>query len=118
MKTLIAVVLVALSVLSFGAKASSRATLLEAAADYKANNGNFVNQGYFMGMVTMGVEAGKNCVPDSLKLGNVFDKVATIILYDRKVNAVKVPSDMGMLYQLPTEPCLMVIDTAYPCIKS
>lgn len=108
MKTLIAVAVVALSALSFNAQASSRETLLEAAADYKANNANFVNQGYFMGMVTMGVEAGKNCVPDSLKLGNVFDKVATIILYDRKVNAVKVPSDM----------VLMAIDTAYPCIKS
>lgn len=108
MKTLIAVAVVALSVLSFSAQASSRETLLDAAADYKANNANFVNQGYFMGMVTMGVEAGKNCVPDSLKLGNVFDKVATIILYDRKVNAVKVPSDM----------VLMAIDTAYPCIKS
>ncbi|WVP99891.1 Tai4 [Escherichia phage UE-S5b] len=108
MKTLIAVAVVALSVLSFNAQASSRETLLDAAADYKANNANFVNQGYFMGMVTMGVEAGKNCVPDSLKLGNVFDKVATIILYDRKVNAVKVPSDM----------VLMAIDTAYPCIKS
>lgn len=108
MKTLIAVAVVALSVLSFSAQASSRTTLLEAAADYKANNANFVNQGYFMGMVTMGVEAGKNCVPDSLKLGNVFDKVATIILYDQKVNAVKVPSDM----------VLMAIDTAYPCIKS
>lgn len=108
MKTLIAVAVVALSVLSFNAQASSRETLLDAAADYKANNANFVNQGYFMGMVTMGVEAGKNCVPDSLKLGNVFDKVATIILYDRKVNAVKVSSDM----------VLMAIDTAYPCIKS
>lgn len=108
MKTLIAVAVVALSVLSFNAQASSRETLLDAAADYKANNANFVNQGYFMGMVTMGVEAGKNCVPDSLKLGNVFDKVATIILYDRKVNAVKVPSDM----------VLLAIDTAYPCIKS
>lgn len=108
MKTLIAVAVVALSVLSFNAQASSRETLLDAAADYKANNANFANQGYFMGMVTMGVEAGKNCVPDSLKLGNVFDKVATIILYDRKVNAVKVPSDMVM----------MAIDTAYPCIKS
>ena len=108
MKTLIAVAVVALSVLSFSAQASSRETLLDAAADYKANNANFVNQGYFMGMVTMGVEAGKNCVPDSLKLGNVFDKVATIILYDRKVNAVKIPSDM----------VLLAIDTAYPCIKS
>lgn len=108
MKTLIAVAVVALSVLSFNAQASSRETLLESAADYKANNANFVNQGYFMGMVTMGVEAGKNCVPEHLKLGNVFDKVATIILYDRKVNAVKVPSDM----------VLLAIDTAYPCIKS
>lgn len=108
MKTLIAVVVVALSVLSFNAQASSRETLLDAAADYKANNANFVNQGYFMGMVTMGVEAGNNCVPENMKLGNVFDKVATIILYDRKVNAVKVPSDM----------VLMAIDTAYPCIKS
>lgn len=108
MKTLIAIAVIASSVLSFGAQASSRATLLEAAADYKANNANFVNQGYFMGMVTMGVEAGKNCVPDNLKLGNVFDKVATIILYDRTVNAVKVPSDM----------ILLAIDTAYPCIKS
>lgn len=108
MKTLIAVAVVALSVLSFNAQASSRETLLDAAADYKVNNANFVNQGYFMGMVTMGVEAGKNCVPDSLKLGNVFDKIATIILYDRKVNAVKVPSDM----------VLLAIDTAYPCIKS
>lgn len=108
MKTLIAVAVVALSVLSFNAQASSRETLLEAAAAYKAGNDSFVNQGYFMGMVTMGVEAGKNCVPDSLKLGNVFDKVATIILYDRKVNAVKAPSDM----------VLMAIDTAYPCIKS
>ena len=108
MKTLIAIAVIAPTVLSFGAQASSRATLLEAAADYKANNANFVNQGYFMGMVTMGVEAGKNCVPDNLKLGNVFDKVATIILYDRKVNAVKVPSDM----------ILLAIDTAYPCIKS
>lgn len=108
MKTLIAVAVVALSVLSFSAQASSRETLLDAAADYKANNANFVNQGYFMGMVTMGVEAGKNCVPDNMKLGNVFDKVATIILYDQKVNAVKIPSDMVML----------AIDTAYPCIKS
>lgn len=108
MKTLIAVAVVALSALSFSAQASSRETLLDAAADYKANNANFVNQGYFMGMVTMGVEAGKNCVPDNLKLGNVFDKVATIILYDRKVNAVKIPSDM----------VLLAIDTAYPCIKS
>lgn len=108
MKTLIAVAVVALSVLSFSAQASSRETLLEAAADYKANNANFVNQGYFMGMVTMGVEAGKNCVPDNMKLGNVFDKVANIILYDQKVNAVKIPSDM----------VLLAIDTAYPCIKS
>lgn len=108
MKTLIAVVLIALSVLSFGAQASSRATLLEAAADYKANNENFVNQGYFMGMVTMGVEAGNNCVPENMKLGHIFDRVASIILYDRKVNAVKVPSDM----------VLLAIDTAYPCVKS
>lgn len=108
MKTLIAVVLVAISVLSFGAQASSRATLLESAADYKANNANFVNQGYFMGMVTMGVEAGKNCVPEDMKLGPIFDRVASIILYDRKVNAVKIPSDM----------VLLAIDTAYPCIKS
>ena len=108
MKTLIAVAVVALSVLSFSAQASSRETLLDAAADYKANNANFVIQGYFLGMVTMGVEAGKNCVPDNMKLGNVFDKVATIILYDRKVNAVKIPSVM----------VLLAIDTAYPCIKS
>ena len=108
MKTLIAVAVVALSVLSFGAQASSRATLLESAADYKANNEHFVNQGYFMGMVTMGVEAGKNCVPDDMKLGTIFDKVASTILYDQKVNAVKAPSDM----------VLMAIDTAYPCVKS
>lgn len=108
MKTLIAVAVVALSVLSFNAQASSRTTLLEAAADYKANNANFVNQGYFMGMVTMGAEAGNNCVPNGIQLGDLFDKVASIILYDRKVNAVKKPSDM----------ILMAIDTAYPCIKS
>lgn len=108
MKTLIAVAVVALSVLSFGAQASSRATLLESAADYKANNANFVNQGYFMGMVTMGAETGKNCVPDGIKLGLLFDKVASIILYDRKVNAVEKPSDM----------ILLAINTAYPCVKS
>lgn len=108
MKTLIAVTIVALSVLSFSAQASSRETLLESAADYKANNANFVNQGYFMGMVTMGAEAGDNCVPEGIKLGDLFDKVASIILYDRKVNAMKKPSDM----------ILMAIDTAYPCIKS
>lgn len=108
MKTLIAVAVVALSALSFNAQAPSRETLLEAAAAYKAGNDSFVNQGYFMGMVTMGVEAGKNCVPESMKLGAIFDKVASIILYDQKVNAVKVPSDM----------VLMAIDTAYPCIKS
>jgi len=108
MKTLIAVVLVALSVLSFGAQASSRATLLEAAADYKADKGNFLNQGYFMGMVTMGAEAGDNCVPDGIKLGLLFDKVASIILYDQRVNAVKKPSDM----------VLLAINTAYPCVKS
>lgn len=82
MKTLIAVAVVALSVLSFNAQASSRETLLDAAADYKANNANFVNQGYFMGMVTMGVEAGNNCVPENMKLGTIFDRVASIILYD------------------------------------
>lgn len=108
MKTLIAVAVVALSVLSFSAQASSRATLLEAAADYKANNANFVNQGYFMGMVTMGAEAGNNCVPDGMKLGPLFDKVASIILYDQKVNAVEKPSDM----------VLLAINTAYPCVKS
>ena len=108
MKTLIAVAVVALSVLPFSTQASSRATLLEAAADYKANNANFVNQGYFMGMVTMGAEAGDNCVPEGMQLGNLFDKVASIILYDRKVNAIKKPSDM----------ILMAIDTAYPCVKS
>ena len=108
MKTLIAVALVALSVLSFSAQASSRETLLEAAAAYKAGNDSFVNQGYFMGMVTMGAEAGNNCVPNGIQLGDLFDKVASIILYDRKVNAVKKPSDM----------VLMAIDTAYPCIKS
>ncbi len=108
MKTLIAVAVVALSALSFSAQASSRETLLESAADYKANNANFVNQGYFMGMVTMGAEAGDNCVPEGIKLGDLFDKVASIILYDRKVNAAKKPSDM----------ILMAIDTAYPCIKS
>ncbi|UUB18095.1 hypothetical protein [Escherichia phage ST4] len=108
MKTLIAVILVALSVLSFGAQASSRTTLLEAAADYKANNANFVNQGYFMGMVIMGAEAGNNCVPDGIKLGHLFDRVASIILYDRKVNAVEKPSDM----------ILLAINTAYPCVKS
>lgn len=108
MKTLIAVVVVALSVLSFSAQASSRETLLEAAAAYKAGNDSFVNQGYFMGMVTMGAEAGDNCVPEGIKLGDLFDKVASIILYDRKVNATKKPSDM----------ILMAIDTAYPCIKS
>lgn len=108
MKTLIAVAVVALSVLSFGAQASSRATLLEAAAAYKAGNDSFVNQGYFMGMVTMGVEAGNNCVPEDIRLGYIFDKVASIILYDQKVNAVKRPSDM----------VLMAIDTAYPCVKS
>lgn len=108
MKTLIAVVVVALSVLSFSAQASSRATLLEAAADYKADNANYVNQGYFMGMVTMGVEAGNNCVPENMKLGAIFDRVASIILYDQKVNAVKLPSDM----------VLLAIDTAYPCVKS
>lgn len=108
MKTLIAVAVVALSVLSFGAQASSRATLLEAAADYKADNKNFVNQGYFMGMVTMAVESSDNCVPDNMQLGHVFDKVAATILYDQKVNAVKRPADM----------VLMAIDTAYPCVKS
>ncbi len=108
MKTLIAVAVVALSALSFSAQASSRTTLLEAAADYKANNANFVNQGYFMGMVTMGAEAGNNCVPDDMKLGLLFDKVASIILYDRKVNAIEKPSDM----------VLFAIDTAYPCVKS
>lgn len=107
MKTLIAVVVVALSVLSFSAQASSRETLLEAAA-YKAGNDSFVNQGYFMGMVTMGAEAGNNCVPNGIQLGDLFDKVASIILYDRSVNAVKKPSDM----------ILVAIDTAYPCIKS
>lgn len=108
MKTLIAVVVVALSVLSFSAQASSRETLLEAATAYKTGNDSFVNQGYFMGMVTMGAEAGNNCVPNGIQLGDLFDKVASIILYDRSVNAVKKPSDM----------ILMAIDTAYPCIKS
>lgn len=108
MKTLIAVAVVALSVLSFNTQASSRETLLEAAAAYKAGNDSFVNQGYFMGMVTMGAEAGNNCVPNGIQLGDLFDKVASIILYDRKVNEVKKPSDM----------VLMAIDTAYPCIKS
>lgn len=108
MKTLIAVAVVALSVLSFSTQASSRETLLEAAAAYKTNNDSFVDQGYFMGMVTMGVEAGNNCVPDNMKLGHIFDKVASVILYDRKVNAVKRPSDM----------VLLAIDTAYPCVKS
>lgn len=108
MKTLIAVAVVALSALSFSAQASNRETLLDAAADYKANNANFVNQGYFMGMVTMGAETGNNCVPDGIKLGILFDKVASIILYDRKVNAVEKPSDM----------VLFAIDTAYPCVKS
>lgn len=108
MKTLLAVAVVALTVLSFNAQASSRETLLESAADYKANNANFVNQGYFMGMVTMGAEAGNNCVPDGIKLGHLFDKVASIILYDRKVNVVEKPSDM----------VLLAIDTAYPCVKS
>ena len=108
MKTLIAIAVLAASVLSFSTQASSRTTLLEATADYKANNANFVNQGYFMGMVTMGVEAGNNCVPDDMKLGHIFDKVASVILYDQKVNAVKKPSDM----------ILLAIDTAYPCVKS
>lgn len=108
MKTLIAVAVVVISILSFGAQASSRATLLESAADYKANKGNLLNQGYFMGMVTMGAEAGDNCVPDGMKLGLLFDKVASIILYDLKVNAVEKPSDM----------VLLAIDTAYPCVKS
>lgn len=108
MKTLIAVAVLAASVLSFGAQASSRATLLEAAAAYKADKGNFLNQGYFMGMVTMAAEAGNNCVPDGMKLGSLYDKVASIILYDQKVNAVKKPSDM----------VLLAIDTAFPCVES
>lgn len=108
MKTLIAVAVMALSVLSFSANASSKDTLLEAALAYKNDTPNYTSQGYFMGMVTMAAEAGDNCIPEGLQLKYVFSKVASAVLLDAKINSMERPSDM----------VIYAIHKSYPCTKS
>ncbi|AWY03414.1 hypothetical protein PP764_gp48 [Escherichia phage phi G17] len=109
MKTLIAVAVVVLSALSFGAQASSRATLLEAAAKaYKYDTPDYTSQGYYMGMVSMAVDITDNCVPEGIQLKHVLHKVADEILLDATIQKLNHPADM----------INVAIHKAYPCVKS
>lgn len=108
MKTLIAVVFVALSVLSFSAKATTSDSLIEAAQAYHNDPTNFYAQGYFMGTVHLYVESTENCVPEGMKYGSIANRVARVIMYDPKV--VSMQSSFAIMSY--------AVNTAYPCVKS
>lgn len=109
MKALIAVAVLVTSALSFSAEAMSRDIFLDAAAAYKANGDkDYVSQGVFMGAVAMAGETIPNCVPATVKLGKVADRVASLILHDRKINEMEYISDMVGA----------ALNKAYPCVKA
>lgn len=108
MKTLIAVALVATSVLSFGANASTKDLLVSAAKAYKYDTPDYTSQGYYMGMVAMAVDITNNCVPEGIQLKHVLHKVADEILLDTTIQKLNHPADM----------INVAIHKAYPCVKS
>ena len=108
MKTLIAVAVLATSVLSFGANASTKNLLVSAAEAYKYDTPDYTSQGYYMGMVSMAVDITDNCVPEGIQLKHVLHKVADEILLDSTIQKLNHPADMVNV----------AIHKAYPCVKS
>lgn len=109
MKTLIAVAVVALSALSFSAKASGSAdNLIKAAQAYHNDAGRHFLQGYFSGMVQLYGDSTENCIPEGMKYGSITDRVARVIVYDPEVLSMQ-SSFAIMSY---------AVNKAYPCVKS
>jgi len=112
MKTLIATLLIATSVLSFGAKASGKESvtnLIEAAEAYTSNSkANYVGQGYFMGMVQFYGDSVYNCAPEGMTYRVINQKVARIIVFDSGVLSMNSPFDV-MDY---------AFKKAFPCTKA
>lgn len=111
MKTLIAVAFLAGTALSFSVEAEqmrSASNLIDAAQAYLTDNGQYVKQGYFMGMVQFYGDSVPNCVPDGVPYSAINQAVAGILVNDPKTSKLVTP--------------FLVIDyavnKAFPCTKS
>lgn len=108
MKTLLAVLLMSASVLSFSAEASdSSDNLIEAAHSYLSEPNAYIQQGYFMGMVQLYGDSTENCVPEGLRYREVNQRVARVIAYD--ANVVTMHSSYKIMEY--------AFNKAYPCKK-
>lgn len=108
MKTLLAVVLMASSVLSFSAKASDASdNLIEAAQAYLNDDLSYIQQGYFMGMVQLYGDSTPNCIPKNTRYREVNQRVARVIAYDANVVA------MHSAYEIME----YAVNKSYPCKK-
>ena len=86
MKTLLVVLLMSASVLSFSAKASNSSDILiEAAQAYLSEPDAYIQQGYFMGMVQLYGDSTENCVPEGIRYREINQRVARVIAYDTNV---------------------------------
>lgn len=111
MKTIIAVCIFAVSILSFGAKATptdSANNLMDAAQAYLNDAGAYTKQGYFMGMVQFYGDSIPNCIPEGVAYRNVNQRVARIITRDSAVLSMGNPLQI-MDY---------AVNKAYPCNKA
>lgn len=108
MKTLLAVILMATSVLSFSTKASDASdNLIEAAQAYLNNNQSYIQEGYFMGMVQLYGDSTPNCIPEGIRYRDINQRVARVIAYD--ANIVTMHSAFKIMEY--------AVNKSYPCKK-
>lgn len=110
MKTLIAVALLATSALSFSAGAEqmrSASNLVDAAQAYLTDNGQYVKQGYFMGMVQFYGDSVPNCIPDGVPYSAINQAVAGILANDPKASKLETPFKV----------IDYAVNKAFPCTK-
>lgn len=108
MKTLLTVVLMATSVLSFSAKASDASdNLIEAAQAYLNDNRSYIQEGYFMGMVQLYGDSTPNCIPEGIRYRDINQRVARVIAYD--ANVVTMYSAFKIMEY--------AVNKSYPCKK-
>lgn len=107
-KLMLVTTLLVTSVLPLNAKAGDSAnSLIKSAQVYLNDNGQYVAQGYFMGMVQLYGDSMESCVPDGVKYREVNPRVARVIAYDNNVAVM----------QSPFEILEYAFNKAYPCKK-
>lgn len=107
-KLMIVVTLLAATVMPLSANANGSASnLMESAQNYIKDDGQYLSQGYFMGMVQLYGDSAPQCVPPYTKYAEINIRVAKVIAYDPKVAPM----------QSPFEILEYAFNKAYPCKK-